>query len=67
MQVSQATVQYAPVRVWVVSDRAQVVIFVWDASPLPPVPAAADSDAENGRGLLIVQAVSAQWGVGLPS
>lgn len=66
MQSSQVTAQYAPVRVWVVSDRAQVVIFVWDASPLPPVPAAADSDAENGRGLLIIQAVSAQWGWDFP-
>jgi len=48
------------------SDRAQVVIFVWDASPLPPVPAEVGDDAENGRGLLIVQAVSAQWGWEFP-
>jgi len=66
MRISHATAQYAPVRIWVMSDRAQVVIFVWDASPLPPVPAEVGDDAENGRGLLIVQAVSAQWGWEFP-
>jgi anti-sigma regulatory factor (Ser/Thr protein kinase) len=52
----------APVRLWLVSDRAQVVIFVWDASPLPPLPGEVGENAESGRGLLIVQAVSARWG-----
>jgi anti-sigma regulatory factor (Ser/Thr protein kinase) len=66
MRISRTTAQYLPVRLWVVSDRAQVVIFVWDASPLPPAPADAGGDAENGRGLLIVQAVSAQWGWDFP-
>jgi hypothetical protein len=47
---------------WLVSDRAQVVIFVWDASPLPPLPGDVGEDAESGRGLLIVQAVSERWG-----
>ena len=37
VQVSRATVQYVPARIWVVSDRAQVVILVWDVSALPPV------------------------------
>jgi anti-sigma regulatory factor (Ser/Thr protein kinase) len=62
MQVSRATAHYAPVRIWVVSDRAQVVILVWDVSALPPVLADPGDDAETGRGLFIVQAVSAQWG-----
>jgi hypothetical protein len=50
----------------VVSDRAQVVIFVWDANPLPPVANDAADDAENGRGLMIVQAISARWGWDFP-
>lgn len=66
MRISRATAQYLPVRLWVVSDRAQIVIFVWDASPLPPVANDAAGDAENGRGLLIVQAVSTQWGWEFP-
>jgi anti-sigma regulatory factor (Ser/Thr protein kinase) len=66
MRISRATAQYLPVRLWVVSDRAQVVIFVWDASPLPPVANDAADDAENGRGLMIVQAISARWGWDFP-
>ena len=66
MRISWATAQYLPVRLWVVSDRAQIVIFVWDASPLPPVANDAVDDAENGRGLMIVQAVSARWGWDFP-
>jgi anti-sigma regulatory factor (Ser/Thr protein kinase) len=37
IRISQAATPSPPVRLWVVSDRAQVLIFVWDASPLPPV------------------------------
>ena len=66
MRISRATAQDAPVRLWVVSNRAQVVILTWDASPVPPVLTNAGDDAENGRGLLIVQAVSAQWGWDFP-
>ena len=50
------------VRLWLVSDRARVVILVWDASPLPPVPADPRADAENGRGLLLIDAISERWG-----
>jgi anti-sigma regulatory factor (Ser/Thr protein kinase) len=66
IQISRLAEQDAPVRLWLVSDRAQVVIFVWDASPLPPVPGDVGEDAESGRGLLIVQAVSARWGWDFP-
>jgi len=66
MQVSRAAAHYAPIRIWVVSDRAQVVILVWDVSALPPVLADTGDDAETGRGLLIVQAVSTQWGWDFP-
>ena len=60
------TAQDDPVRLWLVSDRQQIVIFVWDASPLPPAPADAGEDAESGRGLLIVEAASERWGWGSP-
>jgi anti-sigma regulatory factor (Ser/Thr protein kinase) len=51
-----------PVRLWLLSDRRQVLILVWDASPQPPVPVDATEDAEHGRGLLLVQKISTQWG-----
>ena len=67
MRISQATVRCPLVRFWLVSDRAQVLIFVWDASPLPPVTNDdIANDAENGRGLMIVQAMSARWGWDFP-
>jgi hypothetical protein len=52
----------AAVRMWLVCDREQVVVFVWDASPQPPARAEPGEDAENGRGLLLVEAVSERWG-----
>jgi len=52
----------AAVRLWLVSDRARVVILAWDPSPLPPIPADHRADAENGRGLLLVEAISERWG-----
>jgi anti-sigma regulatory factor (Ser/Thr protein kinase) len=61
MQVCRAAAQEDQIRLWLVSDRMQVVVVVWDASPLPPVPVTAGEDAENGRGLLLVQAISARW------
>ena len=62
IQIPRLAEQDAPVRLWLVSDRAQVVIFVWDASPLPPLTGDVGEDAETGRGLRIVQAVSARLG-----
>jgi anti-sigma regulatory factor (Ser/Thr protein kinase) len=51
------------VRIWLVSDLGQVVVFVWDASPRPPEQAAdPGADAENGRGLLLVESLSERWG-----
>lgn len=53
---------HAAIKLWLASDRAQVVICVWDASPQPPVRVDATEDAEHGRGLLLVEAVSKRWG-----
>jgi hypothetical protein len=66
VQISRAAAQDAPVRLWLVSDKTQVVIWVWDASPLPPERTDAGSDAESGRGLMLVQAISTRWGWDFP-
>lgn len=50
-----------PVRLWVLSDRASVLVHVWDAVSAPPVPGAARIDDESGRGLAIVAALSQAW------
>ena len=61
IQASRATGLAAPVRLWLLSDKAQVLVLVWDASPDSPVRAAISDETENGRGLLLVEAVSQQW------
>jgi len=61
VQASRAMTR-ASIQLWLASDRRQVVICVWDASVRPPVRMDAAEDADNGRGLLLVEAVSAQWG-----
>ena len=62
IQVMQADMDSAPVRLWLLADRARLLVLVWDASPLPPVRVSSSPDAENGRGLLLVETISARWG-----
>lgn len=62
VKASRAMVQASPVRLWLVSDGAQVLILVWDASPQPPVRIDASGEAGNGRGLMLVDAISEKWG-----
>jgi anti-sigma regulatory factor (Ser/Thr protein kinase) len=49
------------VRLRLASDRACVLIEVQDGSPQPPVRADATAEDENGRGLWLVEALSAAW------
>ena len=62
VQITQADARPAPVRMWLLADRARLLMLVWDDSPLPPVPVSPDNDTENGRGLLLVDAISTRWG-----
>ncbi len=43
-------------------EPGRLVIEVSDSNPDPPVLAPADTDAESGRGLMLVQALSTEWG-----
>ena len=58
--------QLPPVRVWILGDASRVNLLVWDALPGAPQPRAAGPDEENGRGLFLVQELSAAWGSYLP-
>jgi anti-sigma regulatory factor (Ser/Thr protein kinase) len=51
-----------PVRLWVLSDNSRIVIMVGDASPQPPRRIDPTDDTEGGRGLLLVEALSSNWG-----
>jgi anti-sigma regulatory factor (Ser/Thr protein kinase) len=61
IQITQADGRTTPVRLWLLGDQARLLILVWDASPLPPVPMSTSDDAENGRGLLLVDTLSTRW------
>jgi len=51
-----------PVRLWLLTDKTQVLMLVWDASPQLPVLAEAHEYAESGRGLFLVAMFSDWWG-----
>ena len=52
----------AMIRVRLVLLEGSLIIEVWDpVSARPATAKAMDPDAENGRGMLIVEALSAQW------
>jgi hypothetical protein len=50
------------IRLWVTSDGISMVIHVWDASDEMPVLKDSAADEENGRGLMLVAALSKDWG-----
>jgi hypothetical protein len=58
----RADVPAAPVRIWVASDGLSLVIRVWDASSEMPVRHHGAPDEIGGRGLMIVEALSKEWG-----
>jgi hypothetical protein len=57
-----APIAGAAIGLWLASDCERAMILVWDPSPQPPTPADAGQDAEDGRGLLLVEALSLRWG-----
>lgn len=58
---SQSLEWFSTVRLWLLSDRARVLILVWDANPEPPVLIELSVDEERGRGMALVAAISARW------
>ena len=56
------TVATPVVRVWITSDRETLTIRVWDASEAMPVRHEAGPADDGGRGLMIIDALSAEWG-----
>jgi anti-sigma regulatory factor (Ser/Thr protein kinase) len=52
------------IHAWIVVRDTSVFIHVWDSSPEMPVRQEISSiDQESGRGLMIVDALSKEWGV----
>lgn len=61
VQASRLTGNGSSIRLWLRSDKNLVLILVWDGNPRPPVRMDVTEDAENGRGLLLVEAISDSW------
>jgi len=59
---SQSAEHLLPVKLWILSDKSRVLVAVWDTIFQPPVRINADTDAESGRGLLLVEAITEEWG-----
>lgn len=49
------------VRLWLVSDKISLIIHVWDACQEMPVRKDADVDDLSGRGLMLIDTLSADW------
>lgn len=64
---ASAPIADAVIGLWLASDCERAVILVWDPRPQPPAPANPGQDVEDGRGLLLVQALSLQWGWYFPA
>jgi hypothetical protein len=50
------------VALFLASDRHRVLVHVWDGDPAQPQLAGVAENAESGRGLLLVEALSEDWG-----
>lgn len=62
LNVSVAMDDRPPIALGLRASRERLIIEAWDHSPLDAVPSSAGSDEENGRGLIIVTALSSRWG-----
>lgn len=62
----EKTGQIPRIRFWLTSDRESVLIQVWDSDHRQPVQQDEQLDAEAGRGLLLVDTLSARWGCSAP-
>jgi anti-sigma regulatory factor (Ser/Thr protein kinase) len=55
-----------PIRLWLCSDRRQVLIQVWDGNDRKPEVKEPDAEGPGGRGLILVETLSAEWGTYRP-
>jgi anti-sigma regulatory factor (Ser/Thr protein kinase) len=61
VQVARPLRLDAPLRLWLLAGRAEILTVVWDAGTQPPVRMHAGQEAESGRGLMLVEALTARW------
>lgn len=62
LKASQSLQEISPFALCLRSDYKHLIIEVWDHSPHEPRSALVGGDAEGGRGLVVVEALSTRWG-----
>jgi len=62
MDASIVLPERPPIGLRLLATGTSLVIEAWDQSPLDLEPGQADADAECGRGLTVVAALSLRWG-----
>lgn len=62
LKASQSLPEIRPFALCLRSDCKRLIIEVWDHCPGEPRSTLAGGDAEGGRGLHVVEALSARWG-----
>jgi anti-sigma regulatory factor (Ser/Thr protein kinase) len=60
--ITHASAQAISLELMRMEDSGAVVVVVTDPSPFPPVKRDPAEEAEHGRGLQVVEALSARWG-----
>jgi anti-sigma regulatory factor (Ser/Thr protein kinase) len=60
--IAHASARAVDLELLCLDDSGALVVVVTDPSPLPPVKRDPREDAEHGRGLHVVEALSARWG-----
>jgi anti-sigma regulatory factor (Ser/Thr protein kinase) len=58
----KATGLVPTIRLWLYADRQRVLVQVWDGIDCPLQSREPGLEAERGRGLLLVEALSREWG-----
>jgi anti-sigma regulatory factor (Ser/Thr protein kinase) len=52
----------AAIQLWLTAEEADVLVYVSDPSHAQPQLREADAEAESGRGLLLVEMLTTEWG-----
>jgi anti-sigma regulatory factor (Ser/Thr protein kinase) len=61
VRAALALAEPQPAELWLAADPFRVAIGVWDGNPDPPLLARPGLTDESGRGLYLVEALSATW------
>jgi anti-sigma regulatory factor (Ser/Thr protein kinase) len=67
LQATRAASLTSPLTIYLHANDAWLRIGVWDGLPQPPAQQPHDLDADHGRGLHIVAALSHEWGTYHPA